>query len=51
MFQVTVFCFDRNQYIVARSFKTFKGAHKYAVKLAADLRINTSVSITDYTVV
>lgn len=51
MFQVAVFCFDRNQYIACKSFKTWKGAHNYSLKLAAKLQINTSISITDYTVV
>lgn len=51
MFQVAVFCFDRNQYIACRSYKTWRGAHAHFVKLAGAAGINTSVSITDFTVV
>lgn len=51
MFQVAVFCFDRNQYIACRTFEKWEGAHAYYLTLAAKLAVNTSISITDYPVV
>jgi hypothetical protein len=51
MFQVSVFCFDRNQYIACRSFKTWRGAHAHLMKIAGTTGVNTSVSITDFTIV
>jgi hypothetical protein len=50
MFHVTVFCHDRNEVINSRRYKTWKGAHAFFIQMAGAAGINTSVSITDFTI-